>query len=132
MSIRIIEIHPAESPKALNTEWFIVENDGETAFSTRNCTLSVSRKNSKKKTELGTMDPGFALPAGAKARIITGNPGRKAHGKAPADDLINYNLFLNASVLRGAGSVLVFSLRQRRLATASYDPESKTGIAAEE
>ena len=132
MSIRIVEIHPADNPKALNTEWFVVENDGDVTFSTRNCTLSVSRKGSKKKTELGTIDPGFAMAPGSRARVITGNPGRKAHGKPPTDDLPNYNLFLNGSVLRGPGSVLTFSLRSHTLAFASFDPTSKTGIAAED
>lgn len=132
MAIRIVEIHKADKPKALNTEWFVVENTGDAPFSTRNCTLSITRKGSKKKTELGTIDPGFTLPAGGRTRVITGNPGRKAHGKPPADDVPNYNLFLNAPVLRGAGSVLVFSLRSHELATAEYDPESKSGVAAEE
>lgn len=132
MAIRIVEIHKADNPKALNTEWFVVENLGDAPFSTRNCTLSVGRKGSKKKTELGTLDPGFTLPAGGRARVVTGNPGRKAHGKPPTDDLPNYNLFLNGTVLRGPGSVLVFALRSHELASAEYDPKSKTGIAAEE
>ena len=132
MAIRIVEIHPAENPKALNTEWFVIENIGDSAFSTRNCTLSVARKGSKKKTDLGTIDPGFTLAPGARTRVITGNPGRKAHGKPPTDDVPNYNLFLNASVLRGAGSVLTFRLRSHILAVVSYDPDSDAGVAAEE
>lgn len=131
MAIRIVQIHPAEDSKALNTEWFVVENPGDTAFSTRNCTLSVSRKGSKKKTDLGTLDPGFSLAPGARTRVITGHPGRKAHGKPPTDDLPNYHLFLNASVLRGEGSVLTLSLRSHQLASASFDPQAETGVAAE-
>ncbi len=131
MAIRIVEIHPAENPKALNTEWLVVENVGESAFSTRNCTLSVARKGSKKKTELGTIDPGFTLPPGGRTRVVTGNPGRKAHGKTPTDDVPNYNLFLNSSVLRGTGSVLTVALRSHTLTSAAYDPKSKTGVAEE-
>jgi hypothetical protein len=132
MALKIIEIHPAEDPEALNTEWIVIENTGENAFSTKHCTLSVTKRGGKKRIELGTLDPGFILGPGERARLITGNPGRKAHGKAPEDDLRNYNLFLGEQVLRGAGTVLVFALRSHALATAEYDPEAKKGIAAEE
>jgi hypothetical protein len=129
MALKITRIHPAEEPEALNTEWFMLENTGEKAFSTKNCTLSVTRRGGKKKTELGTLDPGFLLGPGEKMRVVTGNPGRKAHGKAPEDDTKNYNLFLGEQVLRGAGTVLVFALRSHTLATAEWDPDAKTGIA---
>ena len=129
MALTITKIHPAKEPEELNTEWFIVENTGEKAFSTKNWTLSVTRRGGKKKIELGTLDPGFLLGPGEKMRVVTGNPGRKAHGKAPEDDTPNYNLFLGEQVLRGAGTVLVFALRSHTLATAEYDPDAKNGIA---
>jgi hypothetical protein len=133
MALKIVEIHPADAPEALNTEWFIIENTGENAFSTKNCTLSVTRRGGKKRIELGTLDPGFMLGPGERARVVTGNPGRKAHGKSPEDGTRNYNLFLGEEVLRGgAGTVLVFALRSHALATAEYDPEAKHGIAAPE
>jgi hypothetical protein len=133
MNLKIVEIRAASDKNALNTEWIIVENVGETSFSTKNCTLAVSRPNSKKKKELGTIDPGFTIAPGEKVRIITGNPGRKAHGKAPVDDAVkNYNLFLGSSILMGTGSILHFSLRSHPVAKAIYDPEQKTGVAAEE
>ena len=133
MSLKIVEIHPAEQPEALNTEWFIIENAGENAFSTKNCTLSVTRRGGKKRIELGTLDPGFMLGPGERARVVTGNPGRKAHGKSPEDGTRNYNLFLGEEVLRGgAGTVLVFALRSHALATAEFDPDAKHGIAAAE
>ncbi len=116
MAIRISEIHPAESPKALNTEWFIIENIGDKPFSTKNCVISVSPPNSKKRTDLVTLDPGFLLSPGEKVRVVTGNPGRKAHGAPPKDDIRGYNLFLNSSALRGAGSTITFSLRSLMLA----------------
>jgi len=132
MALKIVEIHPAEEPEALNTEWFIVENTGDNPFSTKNCTLSVTRRGGKKRIELGTLDPGFMLAPGEKVRVLTGNPGRKAHGKPPEDDTRNYNLFLGEQVLRGgAGTVLVFALRSHTLATAEYDPDAKKGIAPE-
>jgi hypothetical protein len=130
MALKIIEIHPAAEPEALNTEWFVLENDGDKPFSTKNCTLSVTRKNSKKKVELGSIDPGFTIGPGERVRVVTGNPGRKAHGAPPSDDTRNYNLFLGAPVVRGAGTVLVFALRSHPLASAEYDPDSKTGVAS--
>jgi hypothetical protein len=127
MAIQIIKIHPAKDPKELNTEWFIVENAGEQPFSTKNCALGVSRGGRPK--PLGTLDPGFVLAPGDKTRIITGNPGRKAHGDPPKDDVPNYHLFLGDAVLRGAGTVLSLSLRTLEIARAAFDPKAKNGIS---
>jgi hypothetical protein len=132
MALKIVEIHPAVEPDALNTEWFVLENDGDKPFQTKNCTLAVSRKGSKKRFELGTLDPGFTIAPGERVRVLTGNPGKKAHGALPEEKGVkNYSLFLGQPVLRGAGTVLVFGLRSHVLATAEYDPEVKGGVAAE-
>jgi hypothetical protein len=132
VALKIVEIHPAVEPDALNTEWFILENAGDKAFQTKNCTLSVSRKGQKKRIELGSMDPGFTIAPGERVRVITGNPGKKVHGALPEDGTRNYSLFLGQPVLRGgAGTVLLFGLRSHVLATAEYDPDAKTGVAAE-
>src|SRR5688572_12435135 len=98
MAIRIVHIQPAQEPDALNTEWFILENQGSKPFSTRSCALVIGKKGSKKKTTVGTMEPGFNLAPGEKVRVVTGNPGRKAHGKPPEDGIRIYNLFLNEPV----------------------------------
>ncbi len=132
MALKIVEIHPAAEADALNTEWFVLENSGDKPFQTKNCTLSVSRKKGGKRMELGTMDPGFTIAPGERFRIVTGNPGKKAHGAMPEEKGIkNYSLFLGAPVVRGAGTVLVFGLRSHVLATAEYDPDAKSGVAAE-
>ncbi len=130
MAIRIVEIHPPETPETLNTEWFILENQGNRPFITRNCNLIVRKRGSKKKTQLGTIDPGFTIGPGEKVRVITGNPGRKAHGKAPEDDIRIYNLFLNESILRGPGSILTLSLRSLPVAKATFDPDAASGVGA--
>jgi len=130
MALSIVEIHPAVEPDALNTEWFVLENIGDKPFSTKNCTLSVTRRGGKKKVELGTLDPGFTIAPGERVRVISGNPGKKAQGKPPEDATRNYHLFLAADVVRGAGTVLVFALRSHTLATAEFDPDAKTGVAA--
>ena len=130
MDIRIVSIHPADSPKHLNSEWLILHNAGDKPFSTRSCVLSVSRAGSKKKRDLGAMDPGVTIAPGAKIRVITGNPGRKAHGPQPQDDVQNYSLFLNAPVLQGKGTVLTLTLRSHAITKAAFDPDGDSGIAA--
>jgi hypothetical protein len=130
MAIRIVEIHPADEPEALNTEWFILENQGEKPFSTRSCSLLVRRKGNKKKAQLGTLDPGFILSPGERMRVTTGHPGRKAHGKPPDDGVPLYSLFLNESILRGPGCVVTLALRSLPVAQATYDPEGERGVAA--
>lgn len=130
MAIRIVEIHPAEEPEALNTEWLIFENQGQRPFSTRTCTLSVRKKGHAKKVLLGTIDPGFTLQPGEKIRVTTGTPGRKAHGKTPEDGITVYSLFLNESVLRGPGCVLTLALRGLPVTSATYDPDAPGGVAA--
>jgi hypothetical protein len=129
MAIRITQIHPAEAPDALNTEWFLLANDGERPFNTRNCVLAVGRKGSRKRKELGTIDPGFVLAPGDTMRVITGNPGRKSHGKPPEDEVRNYHLFLGEEVLRGAGTVLTLTLRSLPVTSVTFDPEVEGCVA---
>ena len=130
MAIRIVQINPAKDAKALNTEWFVVENIGDKPFSTKNCALGVAHGNQRAKP-LGTLDPGFVVNPGEKYRIITGNPGKKVHGKPPADDVPNYHLFLGDRVLKATGIVLSLSLRSLELARVTYDPKAASGVAEE-
>jgi len=130
MAISIVQINPAKDSKSLNTEWFVVENVGDTPFSTKNCALGTGHGNQRPKA-LGTLDPGFVVNPGEKYRIITGKPGKKAHGVPPEDKIPNYHLFLGAPVLKGAGIVLSLTLRTMEIARATYDPAAKTGIAKE-
>lgn len=131
MPIVIREFHAARSPAALNEEWFIVENTGEKAFSTAGCTISVTRGSGRPRA-LGTMDPGFTLLPGQRRRIVTGNPGKKAHGKSPEAEgtLENYHLFLGAPLLAAPGTVVVLTMRQHELARAAYDPKLPSGVVA--
>src|SRR5215204_5062904 len=89
MAIRFVEIKPAESTEALNSEWVILENDGKAAFNTRGCGMTVGRRGSNKKSLLGIIDPGFVLHPGERVRMCTGNPGTQAHGSAPEDGVKN-------------------------------------------
>jgi len=128
MAIRIVEIKQGKDPKALNTEWFVVENVGDKPFSTKNCALGIAHGGQRAKP-IGTLDPGFVINPGEKYRVITGKPGKKVHGKPPADDIPNYHLFLGDRVVKGPGVVLSLSLRTLELARAEFDPKSKSGVA---
>ncbi len=130
MAIRIVQINAAESSTTLNSEWFVVENTGDKPFSTKNCAVGTAHGNQRAKP-LGTLDPGFVVNPGEKYRVVTGKPGKKAHGKPPADEIPNYHLFLGAPVLRSAGIVLSLMLRTMEIARVTYDPKVETGIAKE-
>jgi hypothetical protein len=126
--VRFVEIHAATEPEALNGEWFILSNDGDAPFNTRNCELMVRRKGSRKSRSLGTIDPGFVIGPGERMRVLTGNPGKKAHGAAPSDDTSNYSLFLNAPVLSHPGIELALTLRTLPVAKARWNPETPSGV----
>jgi hypothetical protein len=128
MKLRIIEIHPAKEPELLNSEWFVLENGGGQPFNTRNCVLRVQGKGIRR-SDVGTLDPGFILAPGEQVRVVTGNPGRKGHGEVPADALRNYHLFLASPVVRGAGTVLTLTLRSMELTSGSFDPAAPRGVA---
>jgi hypothetical protein len=131
MAIRFVEIHTAEDPEQLNTEWVVVENNGKLPFNTRGCGVTVSRKGQKKRSELGVIDPGFVLMPGDKMRMVTGNPGTKSHGAPPAEDVIkNYFLFLPAVMLKGPGTILTMTLRGLPVTKAEFDPAKPDGVAS--
>lgn len=130
MPIDFVEMHAAENPKLLNTEWFILKNDTDKVFTTRNCVLEISRKGSKKGRALGSMEPGFSMAPGECVRVITGNPGRKGQGKAPVDEIKNYNLFLGAAFLKNDGLVLTLRLRSMSVGSGEFQSESNRGVAA--
>ena len=134
MRIAIREIHAARKPGELNDEWFIVENTGDRAFSTAGCTVLVARGKGARLRSVGTLDPGFLLQPNERVKLITGNPGKKAHGKvaAPAEGQRNYHLFLAVPLVQGPGSVLSVSLHQHEVARAEFDPDAASGVKADE
>jgi hypothetical protein len=131
MAIRFVEIKPADSTDALNTEWVVLENDGKAPFNTRGCGMTVGRRGSNKKSLLGVIDPGFVLQPGAKIRMCTGNPATQAHGAPPPeDDVKNYFLFLGKPYVGDAGTVLTLVLRGLPVSKAEFDPASPGGVKA--
>lgn len=131
MAIRFVEIKPAESAEALNTEWVVLENDGKAPFNTRGCGMTVGRRGSNKKSLLGVIDPGFVLAPGAKMRMCTGNPATQAHGAPPPeDDIKNYFLFLPKTYVGTPGTVLTLVLRGLQVSKAEFDPAAPGGVKA--
>jgi hypothetical protein len=128
MAIRFAEIRAADGDDRLNTEWIVLENDGKTPFNTRGCGMSVGRRGSNKRSQLGVIDPGFVLAPGEKVRMCTGNPATEAHGKAPEDATKNYFLFLPRLILRGPGTVLTLTLRGLPVCKAEFDPSQPGGV----
>jgi hypothetical protein len=130
MAIAIREIHAAGKNGPLNEEWFIIENAGETPFSTAGCAIGTG-KGSGRLHVVGTLDPGFTIAPGEKVRVVTGNPGKKQHGKPPeADGVKNYHLFQVQPLLTGPGSSVALLLRQHEVARATFDPKAAGGVAA--
>jgi hypothetical protein len=134
MRLVIREIHAASSDKTaekgLNDEWIIVVNSGDKAFSTAGCSVLVGRGKGRLR-QIGTLDPGFTLQPGESVRIVTGNPGKKAHGAPPTGEPRNYHLFLAEPILAGPGTVVALALKQHEVARGTFDPAAKEGVAAE-
>jgi hypothetical protein len=131
MAIKFVEIKAAPTAKALNSEWVVLENDGEAPFQARGSSMTVGRRGSGKNVVLGTLDPGFVLGPGERIRLCTGTPGTRAHGAPPQDDVKNYHLFLPKAYLGGgAGALLSLTLRGQVVCKAEFDPAQPNGIAA--
>jgi hypothetical protein len=131
MRLLIREMHRATAKGALNEEWFVVENTGDKAFSTAGCSVSVGRGKGRLRS-VGTLDPGFTLQPGERVRVITGNPGKKAHGAVPEGEPKNYHLFLGEPLLDGAGTTIALALKQHELARATFDPAADGGVQSAE
>jgi hypothetical protein len=130
MAIRFVEIHTASDGEQLNTEWVVLENDGKLPFNTRGCGMTVGKKGTSKRSALGIIDPGFVLAPGERVRMLTGNPGTKAHGDPPPEEGVkNYFLFLPKTYVNEAGTVLTLTLRGLAVSKATYDPEAPGGVA---
>ena len=128
MRLVIREIHASANPDTLNDEWFVVENTGDRAFSTTGCSVLVGKGQGGRLRAVGTLDPGFTLQPQERVRVITGNPGKKAHGPAPGDGR-NYHLFQASRLIGGPGSVIALALRQQELTRAAFDPGADGGVA---
>jgi hypothetical protein len=125
------EAHAAPDKKKINEEWFILENTGASAINTRGLQV-LSGKTGQRGSFLGTIDPGFMLQPGEKILVASGSPGKKSHGEPPAPDKMRvYHLLQREGILRGAGTVIRFTLNQMEVAKLVYDPAAPNGVGAD-
>jgi hypothetical protein len=123
------EAHAAPDKKQLNQEYFILENDGATAVSTARLQV-ISGREGKRGSLLGVIDPGFMLQPGEKILMVSGVPGKKAHGDPPSrEGMRTYHLFQRAGLLGGSGTIIKLALNQIEVAKLIYDPEQASGVA---
>ena len=129
MALIFREAHAAPDKKQLNQEYFILENDGATAVSTARLQV-ISGREGKRGSLLGVIDPGFMLQPGEKILMVSGVPGKKAHGDPPArEGMRTYHLFQRAGLLAGSGTIIKLALNQIEVAKLIYDPAQKNGVA---
>jgi hypothetical protein len=133
MPLRIVELHAARTPDVLNDEWLVLENTGPNDFISQGCRVTVARNSAGRGREIGKIDPGFVLHKDERIRLVTGSPGRKAHGSPPDEtkELKNYHLFLGGPLLEAEGTVVRLVLNQVEMARATWQRKGKHGIGEE-
>jgi hypothetical protein len=125
------EAHAAPDKKKINEEWFILENTGASSINTRGLQV-LSGKAGQRGSFLGTIDPGFMLQPGEKILVASGSPGKKAHGEPPVPEKMRvYHLLQRERLLRGAGTIIRFTMNQMEIARLVYDPEAPNGVASD-
>ena len=130
MPLTFREVHAMPDKKRVNEEWFVLENAGASAVNTAGLQVISARKG-KRGNVLGMIDPGFMLQPGEKILVVSGMPGKKAHGEPPTrDGMRTYHLFQRAGLLAGTGTIIKLALNQIEVAKLVYDPEQTSGVAA--
>lgn len=127
------EAHAAPDRKRVNEEFFVLENDGAAAVSTAGLQV-VSVRRGKRGSVLGVIDPGFMLQPGEKILVVSGVPGKKAHGEPPArEGMRTYHLFQREGLLQaGAGTILKLAHNQVAVAKLVFDPGQADGIGSDD
>ena len=129
MPLMFREAHATADKKQLNGEWFILENAGATSVSTAGLQV-ISGKKGKRGSVLGVIDPGFMLQPGEKILVVSGIPGKKAHGDPPArEGMRTYHLFQKEALLQGDGTIIKLAMNQLEVARFTYDRSAPTGVA---
>ena len=130
MPLTFREVHATSDKKRVNEEWFVLENAGASAVNTAGLQVISARKG-KRGNVLGMIDPGFMLQPGEKILVVSGMPGKKAHGEPPArDGMRTYFLLQREPLLQGDGTLLRLALNQLEVARVVYDRETPTGVGA--
>ena len=130
MALIFREAHAAPDKKKLNEEYFVLENTGGVAVSTGGLQV-IAGKKGKRGSVLGVIDPGFMLQPGEKIIVVSGMPGKKAHGEPPArDGLRTYHLLQREPLLGGEGTIIRLCMNQFEASRLTFDPAAATGVAA--
>lgn len=130
MPLTFREVHATPDKKRVNEEWFVLENAGASAVNTAGLQVISARKG-KRGNVLGMIDPGFMLQPGEKILVVSGMPGKKAHGEPPArDGMRTYFLLQREPLLQGDGTLLRLAMNQLEVARVVYDRETPTGVGA--
>jgi len=126
--LQITQIHGAEEKGKLNEDWFVVENIGKEAVSLRGCQIGWSRPAARKYLVVAKLEPGFTLEAGAKSRLVSGNPRSKTIGQVPTDGTPNYFLFLKKAYLSRTGGIVRILRGQMTMVQGVYDASVENGL----
>ena len=130
MALIFKEAHAAPDRKKINEEYFVLENNGASAISTAGLQVIATRKG-KRGSLLGVIDPGFTLQPGEKIIVVSGMPGKKAHGEPPErDGLRTYHLLQREPLLGGEGTIIRLCMNQFEVSRLTFDPAAPTGVAA--
>lgn len=129
MPLHIREAHASDG-RLLNEEWLVVENSGPGTFHTGGCQVVVAPPGGRtaRGRLVATLDPGFALGPGERRRLVSGTPGKKAHGAPPADAVPNYHLFVREAYLDRQGVIVRLLRNQVELCRAAYAPAKQGGV----
>lgn len=119
VKLTIEAVHAATQPDALNEEWIVVKNSGDTAFNGTGCSLTTG-KDAIRQRVVTTLQAGLVIQPGERVRLVSGSSGKKTHGVAPEEEGIrNYHLFLKGAYLDKSDLVVRMMNRQVELCRSS-------------
>ena len=131
MSVKIHALRGISEAGKLNTEWIVVQNNGEAPFNAEGCSITVGKGTARPRTVV-TLQAGLVIKGGEICRLITGSSGKQSHGEAPVEENVrNVHLFLKASYLDKTGLVVRLMNRQLEIGKAVFEPGTTNGILPE-
>ncbi|MBW2736358.1 MAG: hypothetical protein JRH20_28560 [Deltaproteobacteria bacterium] len=115
IKLKVVGLSAAPSKKQLNSEWIEIHNEGEQPFNGEGCAITVVPKNAKGRPRMVTsLKAGLVIQPDEHVRLVSGSPGKKSQGDAPAeDDTRNYHLFLKVPYLDKKNLLVRFVNRQQ-------------------
>ncbi|MFH1132083.1 MAG: hypothetical protein V1754_12155 [Pseudomonadota bacterium] len=124
--LNIEELHSAPESGKINQEWVVLTNEGDNAFNTEGCSITVARGTGARAKVVTTLKAGLVIQAKEKVRLVSGSMGRKSQGEPPVEEnMRNVHLFLKTAYLDKAGLVIRLVKGQMELCQAVYEPSPK-------